>query len=123
MAELSCFLGVRICEVLGLKWEDLDVSAKTLSIRRSAVDRNVSDVKSEASRDVIPLSGDFMSFLHRWQRIAPVSEEGWMFPSIVTGKPYNAGILLRRHLKPFGRASRRAKAWLAHFPTHFRQLA
>jgi integrase len=23
-----------------------------------------------------------------------------MFPSIVTGKPYHAGILLRRHLKP-----------------------
>jgi integrase len=67
MAELSCYLGLRICEVLGLKWEDLDFPARTLSIRRSAVDRNVSDVKSEASRDVIPLSGDFMSFLHRWQ--------------------------------------------------------
>jgi integrase len=100
MAELSCYLGLRICEVLGLKWEDLDVSAKTLSIRRSAVDGNVSDVKSEASRDVIPLSGDFMPFPQRWQRIAPVSEEGWMFPSTVTGKPYHAAILLRRHLKP-----------------------
>jgi integrase len=100
MAELSCYLGLRICEVLGLKWEDLDVSAKTLSIRRSAVDGNVSDVKSEASRDVIPLSGDFMPFLQRWRQVAPDSEEGWMFPSIVTGKPYHAGILLRRHLKP-----------------------
>ena len=73
---------------------------KTLSIRRSAVDGHVADLKSEASRDVIPLSGDFISFLLRWQRIVPHSDEGWMFPSIVTGRPYHAGILLRRHLKP-----------------------
>ena len=55
MAELACYLGLRICEVLGLKWEDYDPVAKTLSIQRSAVDVVVGDVKSEASRDVIPL--------------------------------------------------------------------
>ena len=59
----------------------------------SAVDGNVADVKSEASRDVIPLSGEFIVFLFRWQQVAPVSAEGWMFPSIVTGRPYHAGIL------------------------------
>jgi integrase len=100
MSELACYLGLRICEVLGLMWEDFDPVAKTLSIRRSAVDGYVADVKTEASRDVIPLSGEFMSFIFRWQRIAPLSAEGWMFPSIVTGRPYHAGILLRRHLAP-----------------------
>ena len=100
MTELTCYLGLRICEVLGLMWGDFDPVEKTLSIKRSAVDGHVADVKSEASRDVIPLSGDFISFLLRWQRIAPHSDEGWMFPSIVTGRPYHAGILLRRHLKP-----------------------
>ena len=100
MSELSCYLGLRICEVLGLMWEDFDQDAKTLSIRRSAVDGYVADVKTEASRDVIPLSGEFISFILRWQQIAPLSAEGWMFPSIVTGRPYHAGILLRRHLTP-----------------------
>jgi integrase len=100
MSELACYLGLRICEVLGLMWEDFDPTAKTLSIRRSAVDGYVADVKTEASRDVIPLSGEFISFILRWQRIAPLSAEGWMFPSIVTGRPYHAGILLRRHLAP-----------------------
>jgi integrase len=100
MAELACYLGLRICEVLGLMWDDFDEKAKTLSIRRSAVDGVVADVKSEASRDVIPLNDDFISLLTRWQKIAPTSEEGWMFPSIVTGRPYHAGILLRRHLQP-----------------------
>lgn len=100
MAELACYLGLRICEVLGLMWDDFDSEAKTLFIRRSAVDGIVADVKTEASRDVIPLSDDFISFLTRWQKIAPKSEEGWMFPSVVTGRPYHAGILLRRHLHP-----------------------
>lgn len=100
MSELACYLGLRICEVLGLMWEDFDSAAKTLSIRRSAVDGYVADVKTEASRDVIPLSGEFVSFILRWQQIAPASGEGWMFPSIVTGRPYHAGILLRRHLAP-----------------------
>lgn len=100
MAELACYLGLRICEVLGLMWDDFDEDAKTLSIRRSAVDGIVADVKSEASRDVIPLNDDFISLLTRWQKIAPASEEGWMFPSVVTGRPYHAGILLRRYLQP-----------------------
>jgi integrase len=100
MSELACYLGLRICEVLGLMWEDFDPRGRTLSICRSAVDGYVADVKTEASRDVIPLSGEFISFILRWQQIAPLSAEGWMFPSIVTGRPYHAGILLRRHLAP-----------------------
>jgi hypothetical protein len=52
-------------------WGDFDPGEKTLSVRRSAVDGHVADVKSDASRDVIPLSGDFISFLLRWHRIAP----------------------------------------------------
>jgi len=100
MAELACYLGLRICEVLGLMWDDFNSEARTLSIRRSAVDGIVGEVKSEASRDVIPLKEDFISFLTRWQKIAPESKEGWMFPSVVTGRPYHAGILLRRHLHP-----------------------
>jgi integrase len=100
MTELACYLGLRICEVLGLMWEDFDPKARTLAIRRSAVDGVVADVKTEASRDVIPLSEDFVGFLLRWQRVAPYSEAGWMFPSVITGRPYHAGILMRRHLKP-----------------------
>jgi len=38
MSELACYLGLRICEVLALIWEDFDPAAKALSIRRSAVD-------------------------------------------------------------------------------------
>lgn len=102
MAEMCCYLGLRICEVLGLKWEDFDLASeqKTLTIRRSAVDGAVGDVKTEASRDEIPLSENFVSLLMRWKRVAPPSEEGWVFPSDRTGRPFHAGILLRNYLVP-----------------------
>lgn len=103
MAELACYLGLRICEVLGLMWCDFDPEAKTLSICRSAVDGVVADVKSEASRDIIPLNDEFIALILRWHQIAPASEEGWMFPSVITGRPYHAGILLRRHLHPLAK--------------------
>ena len=103
MAELACYLGLRICEVLGLKWKDYDPVAKSLSIQRSAVDGVVGEAKCEASRDVIPLSDNFAVLLKRWQKDAPPSEDGWMFPSVVTGRPYHAGILLRRHLQPLAK--------------------
>ena len=122
MAELACCLGLRICEVLGLMWDDFDSEAKTLSIRRSAVDGIVADVKSEASRLVIPLNDDFISFLTRWQKIAPASEESWMFPSVVTGRPYQ-----RRHSSsppspPAGCKGRSSAPGMAYLPSHVPQL-
>ena len=92
MAELACNLGLRICEVLGPKWGDFDSESKTLSICQSAVDGTVADVRCKASRDVLPLNANFIVVLMRWKRLAPAPEEGWMFPSVVTERPYHAGI-------------------------------
>lgn len=103
MAELCAYLGLRISEVLALKWSDLDLDNNTIRIQRSAVEGNVADVKTEASRAVIPLTPEIRSFIARWQPKAPASDEGWVFPSPVTGKPYHAGILRRRHLSPLAR--------------------
>jgi integrase len=100
MSELACYLGLRICEVLGLMWEDFDHAGRTISIRRSAVDGYVADVKTEASRDVIPLSGEFISFILRWQQIAPLSADGWMFPEHRHRQAVSRRHFASRHLAP-----------------------
>jgi integrase len=100
MAELCGYLGLRISEVLALKWSDVDLGNGTLRIQRSAVNGNVADVKTEASRAVIPLTPEVRTFINRWIAKAPESDGGWVFPSPVTGKPYHAGILRKRHLAP-----------------------
>ena len=100
MVELCGYLGLRISETLALQWSDVDLSSNTLRVRRSAVGGHVADVKTEASRDVIPLTQEVRSFILRWQAKAPPSAEGWVFPSPVTGRPYHAGVLGKRHLQP-----------------------
>ena len=37
MAERACYLGLRICEVLGLMWDDFDPEAKTCSVNVTLV--------------------------------------------------------------------------------------
>jgi hypothetical protein len=53
--------------------------AQGLRINLMLFDGWVSDVKSEASRHVIPHSDESMSFIARWLKVAPDSKEGWMF--------------------------------------------
>jgi len=100
MAELGCFLGLRISEILGLQWQDIDWEAGTLRVCRSAVDGHVGETKTEASQDSIPLSAEMLALLQGWQSEAPLNAEGWLFANPISGKPYHAGILLRRHLHP-----------------------
>ena len=41
-----------------------------------------------------------MTLILRKLLASPPSSEGWVFPSPVTGRPYHAGILRKRHLQP-----------------------
>lgn len=104
MVQLSAFLGLRICEVLALQFGDIDRQKQTLRVRRSAVDGNVAATKTAASQDDVVLSPDMLALLDEWRKEAAETEEGWMFPSPVTGGPQHAGILLRRHIKPIAKA-------------------
>jgi integrase len=104
MVQLAAFLGLRICEVLGLQFGDIDHPKQLLHIRRSAVDGNVADTKTAASADALPLSAEMLSLLDEWREEVTATEEGWLFPSPVTEGPQHAGILLRRHIKPVAKA-------------------
>jgi integrase len=47
--------GLRVCEVLGLKWEDIDCIEKTANVLRSFVDGAIGPCKTEISQQPIPL--------------------------------------------------------------------
>jgi integrase len=49
MLLVAVSFGLRISEVLGLKWKDLDWLRKTISIERGVVKQIVGDVKSNCS--------------------------------------------------------------------------
>jgi len=55
MVLVAGCLGLRVSEIMALKWADFDFEALTLLVQRSRVHGRVGDVKTEYSRDSVPL--------------------------------------------------------------------
>jgi len=77
-------LGLRISEVLGLKWKDVDWLGHTITIERGVVKQIVADVKTEASARVMPIAPDLLKVLQQWKQVSQFSSpEDWIFASPV----------------------------------------
>jgi integrase len=88
VVTLAMCLGLRVSEILGLRWEDVDLEGATLQVRRSVVNGYVEDTKTLASEDELPLHPDLVGVLRQW-REAKLPVKGWLFGNIDTGKPYH----------------------------------
>lgn len=97
MVTLAMCMGLRVSEILGLRWEDVDLDEATLQVRRSVVNGHVEDTKTLASEDELPLHPDLVDVLREW-REAELPVNGWLFDNIDTGKPYHADTMRQRHL-------------------------
>jgi integrase len=96
-----CF-GLRISEILGLRWTDFDLKRSVVLIQRSAVGKRVNKLKTEYSQDEVPLERGFILELEKWQAQCLDSEEGWLFPSPATSRPYHADSIRADYLVPTG---------------------
>lgn len=94
-----CF-GLRISEILGLRWTDFDFKRSAVLIQRSAVGKRLNKLKTECSQDEVPLERGFILELKKWQALCPKSEGQWLFPSPVTGRPLHADSLRADYLVP-----------------------
>src|SRR5690349_9521708 len=61
-------LGLRRGELAGLRWEDLRLEDLTVMARRSIVDQVVGNVKTEASKQPIPIDAFVAEDLLSWYR-------------------------------------------------------
>jgi len=96
-----CF-GLRISEILGLRWTDFDFKRSVVLIQRSAVGKRLNKLKTEYSEDEVPLERDFILELKKWQMLCRESEGGWLFPSPATDRPYHADSIRADYLVPTG---------------------
>ena len=95
--------GLRISEVLGLKWKDIDWKALQMEVTRSVVDGIVGKCKTETSRRPVPIDEFTTAELLAWKRETAYAEpEDWVFASErVQGRmPPWADTLLDRFLQP-----------------------
>src|SRR5207248_145598 len=74
-----CF-GLRISEILGLRWTDFDFKGSVVLIQRSAVGKRLNKLKTEYSEDEVPIERGFILELRKWQSICVDSKERWLFP-------------------------------------------
>ncbi|MFP5231160.1 MAG: tyrosine-type recombinase/integrase, partial [Acidobacteriota bacterium] len=104
--------GLRISEVLGLKWMDIDWRALQMEVTRSVVDGIVGKCKTEASRRPVPIDQFTVQTLLEWKKETCYAQpEDWVFASEkVQGKmPPWTDTLLDRFLQPAAKRAGIAK--------------
>lgn len=92
--------GLRICEILGLKWRDVDWENLTLFVHRSVVAGRVYETKTEASSKPLPIDAKIAESLLRYRRQADyIAPDDYIFAGN-SGRPRWQGIMLTDHIKP-----------------------
>jgi integrase len=83
-----------------LRWTDFDFKRSAVLIQRSSVGKRLNKLKTECSQDEVPLERGFVVELKKWQELCLESEEQWLFPSPVTGRPLHADSIRADYLIP-----------------------
>ena len=103
MAFLDAFTGLRISELLALKWEDINFEKSELNVRRAIVYGVVGHCKSKASKKPVALDPVLTETLRHWRLNTPYNKPyDWVFASVKLNgtKPLTPGMLRKWHLKP-----------------------
>jgi len=98
MALVAGALGLRVSELVALRWEDIDWRRKQITIQRKFTHGALGITKTAASEAVLHLDDGIARVLRSWKRRAPESD--WLFPSPRTGAVRSASMLLQKNLKP-----------------------
>jgi integrase len=100
---LAAGTGLRMSELFGLKWLDVDFARKEVSVLRSIVKQTVGSCKTEASQKPVPLDPHLVRTLRTWRRSAHFRQPtDWVFASPVTqGRlPFWGQPLMRHYIRP-----------------------
>ena len=95
--------GLRMSELFGLKWHDIDFQKNEISVTRSIVFQVVGPCKTEASQKPVPLDPCLAEALHTWrQHTSYRAADDWVFASrAARGKrPYWGQSLMRTIIRP-----------------------
>jgi integrase len=89
MVLLQLCLGLRVSELLALRWQDVDWIGSKLNVEHGIVNQLLDSVKTEGSRKVMTLDPGLLSVVSGWKQNTEFGDaEDWLFPS-----PVNIGRL------------------------------
>jgi integrase len=103
MVFLAATTGLRVSELLGLKWKDISFDMLEIHLSRAIVDGVVGDMKTEASRKPLALDSALAEVLVDWRGRTPYNrDEDWVFasPEKLGQQPYWPDSALRKAVRP-----------------------
>lgn len=95
--------GLRMSELFGLKWKDVDFDANEISVVRSIVMQVTGPCKTESSQKPIPLDPYLAEALRAWlEHVRYNKPEDWVFanPRMKGRQPYWGQEIMRRVIRP-----------------------
>jgi integrase len=124
MVLLAGCTGLRISEVMGLRWQSIDFERLAMVVTEGWARSQTTKLKFEYTQDELPLNPAVATILLDWKRLCPETSGNWVFPSPRTNRPYDSSSLRKKMLKP---AAQRAKDsecdWLAFAASQLSSLA
>lgn len=102
MAIVAMCLGLRVSEIMGLQWGDIDWEGLQLRVQRSLVLGIVGEVKTKYSGKQMPLDPSLAEIMFRYKRGSQPNARAtdWVFTRPATGRPWRADCLQRWKLAP-----------------------
>ena len=95
--------GLRMSELFGLKWKDIDFDANEISVVRSIVMQVTGPCKTESSQKPIPLDPCLAEALQVWrQHVRYSGPDDWVFanPRMKGRQPYWGQEIMRKVIRP-----------------------
>jgi integrase len=108
LALLAAGTGLRVSELLALRWQDMNFDNLELNVTRSIWHQVVGNCKTEASAKPVPLDSYMAEDLLRWRRQSSYPrEEDFIFASetMKGEQPFWPDNLMKRYLRPVARAN------------------
>jgi integrase len=100
---IAAVTGMRVSEILGLQWQDVDFERAILHVRRSCVDGVIGECKTESSRRPLPLPEQAVEALRAWREQSSYTKpDSWVFASdaMFGRQPLYAGSLWLKNIAP-----------------------
>ena len=95
--------GLRVSELLALKWADIDFAAGEIRLCRGIVRQHIGQMKSGASRKPVPLDTGLAEVLTRWRGCCPYNQDAdYIFgsPDKKVSQPYWPNAAMEDHIRP-----------------------
>jgi integrase len=100
MVLVAICTGLRVSEILALRWSRIDFGRLTMMVRIGSVNGRTGPVKTECSEDELPLDPDFAAVLQNWKAKCRQTPGDWVFPSFVTDRCFHASPIQQDYIRP-----------------------